>query len=100
MTSSGAFRRAAVECFTSDLQQGSGQPRGAANTAGASLLPTLVYYMTPPDLSTHVYLSMTPMVRTEDLIDAQGVADLLGLAQRNTVSAYQHRYPDMPRPVV
>jgi len=39
-------------------------------------------------------------VDTEDLIDAQGVADLLGLAQRNTVSLYQRRYPDMPRPVV
>ncbi len=37
---------------------------------------------------------------SEDLIDAQGVADLLGLAQRNTVSAYQRRYPAMPRPVV
>jgi glutathione-regulated potassium-efflux system ancillary protein KefG len=35
-----------------------------------------------------------------DLIDAQGVAELLGLAQRNTVSAYQRRYPTMPRPVV
>lgn len=43
---------------------------------------------------------MTPVVKTEDLIDAQGVAELLGLAQRNTVSAYQRRYPDMPRPVV
>ena len=36
----------------------------------------------------------------EDLIDAQAVAELLGLAQRNTVSAYQRRYPTMPRPVV
>lgn len=36
----------------------------------------------------------------DDLIDAQGVAELLGLAQRNTVSAYQRRYPEMPRPVV
>jgi glutathione-regulated potassium-efflux system ancillary protein KefG len=35
-----------------------------------------------------------------DLIDAQGVAELLGLAQRNSVSGYQRRYPDMPRPVV
>ena len=43
---------------------------------------------------------MTPRVDTEDLIDAQGVADLLGLAQRNSVSTYQRRYPDMPRPVV
>lgn len=43
---------------------------------------------------------MSPRVNTEDLIDAQGVAELLGLAQRNTVSLYQRRYPDMPRPVV
>ena len=39
-------------------------------------------------------------VDTDDLIDAQGVADMLGLAQRNTVSLYQRRYPDMPRPVI
>ena len=43
---------------------------------------------------------MTPEVRTEDLIDAHEVAELLGLAHRNTVSSYQRRYPDMPRPVV
>lgn len=43
---------------------------------------------------------MVPSVDTEDLIDARGVAEILGLAQRNTVSLYQRRYPDMPRPVV
>jgi glutathione-regulated potassium-efflux system ancillary protein KefG len=43
---------------------------------------------------------MTPRVRTEDLIDAQDVADLLGLSHRNTVSSYQKRYPEMPRPVI
>lgn len=43
---------------------------------------------------------MAPRVNTEDLIDARAVADLLGLAHRNTVSVYQARYPDMPRPVV
>ncbi len=37
---------------------------------------------------------------TDDLIDAQGGADLLGLAQRTAVSVYQRRYPQMPRPVV
>ena len=40
------------------------------------------------------------MVRTEDLIDAHEVAEILGLAQRNSVSTYLRRYPDMPRPVV
>ena len=39
-------------------------------------------------------------VDVDELVDAQGVADMLGLAQRNTVSLYQRRYPDMPRPVV
>jgi len=39
-------------------------------------------------------------IDVDDLIDAQAVADLLGLAQRNTVSLYQRRYDDMPRPVV
>lgn len=43
---------------------------------------------------------MTPRVDTEDLIDAQAVADLLGLTHRNSVSTYQRRYKDMPRPVV
>lgn len=40
------------------------------------------------------------MVPTEDLLDAQGVADTLRLAHRNTVSQYQQRYDDMPRPVI
>jgi glutathione-regulated potassium-efflux system ancillary protein KefG len=39
-------------------------------------------------------------VDVDDLIDSSAVAGLLGLAQSNTVSGYQHRYPDMPRPVV
>lgn len=39
-------------------------------------------------------------IHTDDVIDAQGMADLLGLAQRNTVSLYQRRYPAMPRPVI
>lgn len=43
---------------------------------------------------------MNPRVETEDLLDAQGVADVLGLSHRNTVSQYQRRYPDMPRPVI
>jgi len=40
------------------------------------------------------------MVPTEDLLDAQGVADILRLAHRNTVSQYQQRYEDMPKPVI
>jgi hypothetical protein len=37
---------------------------------------------------------MGQRVDIDDLIDANGVAELLGLAHRNTVSVYQHRYPD------
>jgi predicted DNA-binding transcriptional regulator AlpA len=43
---------------------------------------------------------MTPRVDTEDLIDAHEVAGILGLSHSNSVSLYQRRYPDMPRPVV
>jgi hypothetical protein len=43
---------------------------------------------------------VSPLVRTEDLIDAHTVAEILGLAQANSVSLYQRRYPDMPRPVI
>jgi hypothetical protein len=43
---------------------------------------------------------MSPIVRTEDLADAQQLADLLGLTHANSVSTYQRRYRDMPRPVL
>ena len=51
-------------------------------------------------VNTRRLVGVTPQVSTEDLIDAAGIAELLGLAQRNTVSLYQRRYPDMPRPVL
>jgi predicted DNA-binding transcriptional regulator AlpA len=38
-------------------------------------------------------------IETDDLLDTQGVAEILGLAHRNTVLQYQQRYHDMPRPV-
>ncbi len=38
-------------------------------------------------------------VETGDLLDTQGVAEILGLAHRNTVLQYQQRYEDMPKPV-
>jgi hypothetical protein len=44
--------------------------------------------------------SVSPRVATEDLLDAHGVADILGLSHRNTVFQYQRKYDDMPRPVV
>ncbi|MDZ4825333.1 MAG: hypothetical protein SGJ13_02590 [Actinomycetota bacterium] len=41
-----------------------------------------------------------PRVDTENLIDARGVAELLGLSHPNSVSTYQHRYDHMPKPVL
>jgi hypothetical protein len=45
-------------------------------------------------------LGVTPMINTEDLCDAQGVADLVGLRHPNSVHTYLRRYADMPRPVI
>jgi predicted DNA-binding transcriptional regulator AlpA len=39
-------------------------------------------------------------VETDDLIDANDVAALLGLSHRNTVSQYLIKYREMPRPVI
>jgi hypothetical protein len=39
-------------------------------------------------------------VEIEDLLDAQGVADVLGLSHRNTVFQYQRKYEAMPRPAI
>ena len=36
----------------------------------------------------------------DDLLDARGVAAELGLTHPNTVSQYQHRYADMPKPAL
>jgi predicted DNA-binding transcriptional regulator AlpA len=41
-----------------------------------------------------------PTLRTDDLIDAHGVAEILGLSMSQTVSTYQRRYADMPQPVL
>jgi predicted DNA-binding transcriptional regulator AlpA len=43
---------------------------------------------------------MSRMVDIDDLLDAHGVAQMLGLSHPNTVSVYQHRYEEMPRPVI
>ena len=43
---------------------------------------------------------VSPKVEIDDLLDAQGVADALGLSPRNTVFQYQRKYEDMPRPAI
>jgi glutathione-regulated potassium-efflux system ancillary protein KefG len=43
---------------------------------------------------------VSPRVRTEDLVGAAEVAELLGLSHPNSVTLYLRRYEDFPRPVV
>ncbi len=43
---------------------------------------------------------MVPQLDTDDLVDAHGVAEILNLTHANSVSTYQRRYADMPRPVM
>ena len=43
---------------------------------------------------------MPKRVNLDDLVDAHGVAEMLGLAHPNTVSVYQRRYEDMPKPAL
>ena len=43
---------------------------------------------------------VTRSVDPDDLIDAVTIAELLGLASRSSVSVYQKRYPEMPRPII
>ena len=40
------------------------------------------------------------LVETDDLLDANEVAELLGLSTRTAISVYRSRYPDFPEPVV
>ncbi len=43
---------------------------------------------------------MANRVDPADLIDAQAVAEVLGLSQRSSVATYRKRYSDFPAPVV
>ncbi len=43
---------------------------------------------------------MGTRIDADELVTASEVAELLGLAQHNSVSTYLHRYDDFPQPVV
>jgi predicted DNA-binding transcriptional regulator AlpA len=43
---------------------------------------------------------MAKRIDPDDLVDATEVAELLGLAHRNSVSVYRKRHDDFPEPVV
>src|SRR5207249_674483 len=65
--------------------RGAGQAPGCSRTAGATFrMLSFVYYVGRCRMSTDMpdSLAVNPRINTEDLVDAQGVADLLGLAQR------------------
>jgi predicted DNA-binding transcriptional regulator AlpA len=43
---------------------------------------------------------MGTKVDLDDLINAAKVAEMIGLAQRNSVSTYRRRHADFPAPVI
>jgi predicted DNA-binding transcriptional regulator AlpA len=43
---------------------------------------------------------MAVRIDPADLIDAHGIAELLGLSHRSSVSTYRKRHDDFPAPVV
>lgn len=43
---------------------------------------------------------MATKIDPADLIDAHGIAALLDLSHRSSVSTYRKRYPDFPTPIV
>jgi glutathione-regulated potassium-efflux system ancillary protein KefG len=75
-----------------------------AHRRGHLLSVQSIYIDSVPSASLSVNLRrlahVAPTVDTDDLIDSQEVADLLGLSHRNSVSTYLHRYEDFPRPII
>jgi predicted DNA-binding transcriptional regulator AlpA len=43
---------------------------------------------------------MGRLVDLDDITDAAGVAEIIGLSRGSNVSVYRNRYPDFPEPVV
>ncbi len=75
---------------------GLGWARGCCGTARSYCIRSILARARVTDSLAHV----GPTLATEDLVDARGVAEILGLSSRNSVTVYQMRYSDMPRPVV
>lgn len=86
-----------------DLPKGLGRAPGCWCTAGAACLcPSEDYDLcrTEPSVYGCSLEFVARKIDPEDLTDAEGVAGILKLSHRNSVSLYQRRYSDMPRPVV
>ena len=43
---------------------------------------------------------MGRLVDLDDLVDVGGVAEMLGLSHKNSVTTYMRRYKDFPRPAL
>jgi len=72
-------------------------PRGVSAPPG----PVYMCRLTALRVNVEMFrLAVMVKIHTDDLIDAHGVAELLGLSHANSVSTYQRRYPDMPRPII
>src|SRR5829696_9583514 len=94
-------RRSTVGFVTSESPKVGFRPGpGVLAHRRGRLMSTPVYIELSTGVNSRQTSPMAPQVNTDDLIDAIAVADVLGLSQRTSVSVYQRRYPEMPRPVV
>ncbi len=105
----GSRSEVAYACIVGTSLQVSARPRGAPTPPGLlySLHAEGIAWVgrkesirTVLPLTQVRFSRMGRKVDVDDLIDTHTVAEILGLAHRNTVSEYQSRYDDMPRPVV
>ena len=81
------------------LLVGAVQAPGRVSVAGATVY-TLRLVGRADCVDTFRLHQMAPSVNTEDLVDAHEVAEILRLSHPNSVSTYQRRYADMPKPVI
>jgi predicted DNA-binding transcriptional regulator AlpA len=79
---------------------GSGRTPGPLARSPGSPLVLSVVNSAPRSVHRRQLPSPKVLVETDDLLDANEVAELLGLANRTAISVYRSRYPDFPEPVV
>lgn len=78
----------------------SGQAPGCFQHRRGYLYTVFLYHILQSRVCGFTLAAMSPMVNTNDLIDAREVAELLQLSHPNATSTYLHRYPDMPKPII
>ena len=100
----------AYACIVGTSSTGLGQASGCVSTAGAIFKTYGSKVAVSPDgiansrkaasLTRVSFIAVSRRVDIDDLVDAHGVAEIIGVAHRNTVSEYLTKYDDMPRPVI